>query len=139
MGISFFPNITLSILPEILQRNYDYFVLDMGVLNPNTALEFSRCHQQFLVGSLSIWKQDKTLEKLEQLQKTTKINQERVSFLGNPIIKESLFSKKFNGFSKVISVPFIKNPFQIASKDFVFYESLLERSFSIPRVLTFYD
>ena len=106
----------------------------MGVLNPNTALEFSRCHQQFLVGDLSIWKRENTIEKLEQLLKTIKINQEHIVFLANPMIKESLFSKKFNAFSKVISVPFIKNPFQIASKDFVFFESLLERSFSIPQL-----
>ena len=118
MGITFFTRISLSRLPEILQRNYDYFILDMGVLNPNTAYEFSRCDQQFLVGSLSIWRKEKTFEKLEQLLKTTNIYQERVVFLGNPMIKESMYSGKLKAFFRVISVPFIKNPFRIASNDF---------------------
>ena len=128
MGITFFPNVTLARLPEILQKRFDYFVLDMGILNTNTAYEFSRCQKQFLVGSMSLWKQEKTVKNLEQLQKITNMNQEHMVFLGNPMIKESLCSGRFKAFSKVISVPFIENPFQIASKDFSFFESLLERN-----------
>lgn len=125
MGITFFPEITLSTLPEILQKDFDYFVLDMGILNPYTAYEFSRCHIQYIVGDFSLWKKEKTLHHLEQLIKNSKINQEQVILLENPMIKESIRSEPLKVFSKIIPVPFISNPFQIASKDFVFYESLL--------------
>lgn len=128
MGIRFFPKVTLSQLTTILQKNFDYFILDMGILNANTAYEFSRCHYKFIVGSFSIWKKEKTLNKLEQSLKTTNINREQVVILGNPMIKESLCSGRFKAFSKVISTPFIKNPFQIPSRDFLFYENLLERN-----------
>ena len=126
MGICFFPEITLSSLPEILQKDFEYFVLDMGILNPYTAYEFSRCHMQYMVGDFSIWKKEKTLHCLEQLLKINKINQEQVILLENPKIKESIRSEPLKGFSKRLSVPFIKNPFRIASNDFIFYESMLE-------------
>ncbi len=128
MGIDFYSHVTLTRLSEILQKKYDYFVLDIGILNPNTAYEFSRCNRQFIVTDLSIWKRERTLEKLEQLCNTITLNQERVVLLGNSIMKESVHSNTFKFFSKVISIPFIPNPFQIASYDFMFYESLIERN-----------
>ena len=81
MGICMFPEITLSSLPEILQKDFDYFVLDMGILNPYTAYEFSRCHMQYIVGDFSLWKKAKTLHSLEQLLKSININQEKVILL----------------------------------------------------------
>jgi hypothetical protein len=125
MGICFFPEITLSTLPEILQKDFDYFVLDMGILNPYTAYEFSRCHMQYMVGDFSLWKKEKTLHHLEQLLKHNIIKQEQVILLENPKIKESFPSKSVKGFSQKITVPFISNPFQIASNEFVFYENML--------------
>lgn len=128
MGIVFYSQVTLTRLSEILQKNYDYFILDMGILNPNTAYEFSRCNRQFIVADLAIWKRKRTLEKLKQLQNTITLNQERVVLLGNAMLKESIPFSTFSFFSKVISIPFIPNPFQIASYDFTFYESLIERN-----------
>jgi hypothetical protein len=125
MGICFFPEITLSTLPEILQKDFDYFVLDMGILNPYTAYEFSRCHMQYMVGDFSLWKKEKTLHHLEQLLKHNIIKQEQVILLLNPTIKESYPSGPVKGFLKRITVPFIPNPFQIASSEFAFYEKVL--------------
>ena len=125
MGICFFPEITLSSLPEILQEDFEYFVLDMGILNPYTAYEFSKCHMQYMVGDFSLWKKEKTLCSLEQLLKHNIIKQEQVILLENPMIKESIHFQATQRFSKNIGVPFIPNPFQIASRDFFFYENLL--------------
>jgi hypothetical protein len=125
MGICFFPETTLSSLPDLLQKDFEYFVLDMGILNPYTAYEFSRCHMQYMVGDFSLWKKEQTLHSLEQLLKINKINQEQVILLENPKIKESFPSKSVKGFSQKITVPFISNPFQIASNEFVFYENML--------------
>ena len=80
---------------------------------------------QYMVGDFSLWKKEKTLHNLEQLIKSNNINQEQVILLENPQIKESFCSKSVKGFSKKIAVPFIPNPFQIASNDFVFYENML--------------
>lgn len=124
-GIHFFPEVTLSSLPEILQKDFEYFVLDMGILNPYTAYEFSRCHMQYMVGDFSLWKKEKTLHNLEQLIKLNNISKEQVILLENPKIKESLCFQSVQGFSRKITVPFISNPFRIASNEFVFYENML--------------
>ena len=65
MGIALFPNATPSSLSGILQMDFEYFILDMGVLNTYTAEAFSRCDKQYLVGSLNSWKRQKTLEKVK--------------------------------------------------------------------------
>ena len=39
-GIVFYPNTTVTSLPEILRKDYRYFILDMGVLTTYTANEF---------------------------------------------------------------------------------------------------
>lgn len=115
-------------LPDLLQREYDYFILDMGILNQHTAQEFARCHKKYIVADCSPWKVEQSIQNLEHLIKQKYINQEQVIILGNPMKKESIYSGILKNFSKFISVPHIKNPFQIASVDFVFYEQMLSEN-----------
>lgn len=123
-GIDFFPCVTVTSLSEILNKNYDFFILDMGVLNVYTAREFSKCDKQFLVCSLSKWKKHQTMEKLNQLFQQTNLNQRRVTILDN------LHSKKSTSFSMLdnrITIPFIPNPFQIETNLFCVFHRILER------------
>ena len=126
LGITFFPNITLMKLSDILQTDFEYFILDMGVLNTYTVSEFNRCHKQFMVGNLCKWKSEKTKKSLEQLMKNTTIHPEYITFLGNPFIKESLNSNLFSSFLRVLPFPYVKNPFQITSEEFSICEVLIE-------------
>lgn len=126
-GFHIFPQTTISALPEILRMNYDYLIFDYGVLNPNIAQEFSRCDYQYLIGDLSNWKKTITLEKSEQYINKKIIKPEYVTFLGNPLIKESHCCRFLSSFYQVYSVPYIKNPFRITSEDFIFYESIFKR------------
>ena len=126
MGIALFPNATLSSLPAILQMDFEYFILDMGVLNTYTAEQFSHCHKQFIVGSLNSWKKEKTLEKIELLRKNKMIDQDMVTFIRVSNEKESTFSFFSKPFSKIVDAPYIPNPFQISFDSFGFYETLLK-------------
>lgn len=124
LGIDFFPCVTVTSLSEILNKNYDYYILDMGVLNVYTAREFTKCDKQFLVCSLSKWKQQQTLEKLNQLFQQTCLYPGRVTILDNLQAKKSTF---FSKFENRISIPFIPNPFQIETNLFCVFHRILER------------
>lgn len=125
MGISFFPAMTITSLPEVLNADYAYFILDMGILNTYTAKEFAKCNKQFLVCSLSKWRKPHALEKIAQFLKNNYINQEHVTVLANGTMKKStsMISPKIK--CRYCALPFIENPFQLATTDFAFFHHLL--------------
>lgn len=123
--MDFFPCITVASLSEILCKKYDYFILDMGVLNAYTAQEFSKCDKQFLVCSLCKWKKTQTEEKLRQLYHQTYIHQECVTVLDNLQGKKSTPSILFD---HRIPIPFISNPFHLEPDLFHVFYRMLERN-----------
>lgn len=113
MGIAIFPHKTFTSLPEILYMDYDYFILDMGILNSYSVKEFAKFEKQFLVCSLSKWKERKTTEKLCRLLETTYVLPEHITILSNCSKKESYIKVSPETSMPVISIPFIQNPFQL--------------------------
>lgn len=125
LGIDFFPCVTVTSLSEILSKKYDYFILDMGVLNIYTAQEFSKCDKQFLVCSLCKWKKAQTKEKLNHLYNQTYIHQECVTVLDNLQVRKSIISTLFEN---RIPIPFILNPFHLEPDLFRVFYQMLERN-----------
>lgn len=115
-GIVFYPNTTVTSLPEILHEDYRYFVLDMGVLNTYTTNEFLRCDKPFLVCSPREWRYSQIEEKTEKLFKNLQ-NQNCIRVLLNLCEKESK-SFVFSRNCERISFPYIENPFQIEPSHF---------------------
>lgn len=114
-GIHIFPSTKVTSLSEILNRDYDYFILDMGVLTNYTASELLKCNKQFLIGDFSIWKQRGTLSKMEDLFQNTSLKKENVMILKN-------FTNESTGLSlakyHTKSLPFFQNPFQLNVTEF---------------------
>ncbi len=125
IGIHVFPCTTFTSLPEILRMEFDYFILDMGVLNTYTAKEFFKFEKQFLVCSLSKWKQKQTLAKLEQLLKENYIQSGCLVVLSTSNIKESHIPISNRLHLKIGSIPFISNPFQLHPEFFTFLQKLI--------------
>jgi len=128
MGFDIYPHTTVTSLWEILSLNYDYFILDMGVLNTYTAKEFSKCDQRFFVCSLCKWKKQETMQKFEKLCHQTYIPQEHVTVLNNLAMKESIISPFPFASIKSIAFPFIPNPFQLKPDTFHVFHQILERN-----------
>lgn len=114
-GIDIFPNTSVTSLSEILGFNYQYFILDMGVLNTHTTQEFLRCDKPLLVCSPSKWKLPHAKEKIETLFSNQNI-QQRVTLVMN-FREESNFSC-FSNMHRQVSFPYLENPFQINSRHF---------------------
>lgn len=125
-GFYVFPSTTFTSLPEILHMKFDYFILDMGVLNTYTAREFFKCEKQFLVCSLSKWKRKQTITKLEQLLKDNYIHSGSLVVLSTSSIEESHIPISNRLSFNIRSVPFLANPFQLKPEFFAFFGKLLE-------------
>lgn len=131
-GIHFFPFTTITSLSDIYRMDFDYYVLDMGVLNAFTAEEFSKCHQQFLVCSLSEWKKSLSLEKIAEFIQKNYIHQEYVTVLGNVDIKKSKLAISSNIKCNYLVLPFLENPFRLVTDSFTVLNQLCERRMIIP-------
>ena len=121
-GIHIYPSTKVTSLSEILNRDYDFFVLDLGVLTSYTAPELSKCQKQFIVGDFCEWKKNSTLSKIKDLFQNTCLNREKIMILKNYTSKSTcLFSLGYH--EKV--VPFFENPFQLTVTSFNAVTNLL--------------
>lgn len=124
-GIDFFPNISVTSLTNVLNYDYSYFILDMGVLNTYTIKEFFRCDKQFLICSPSKWKLPFAKEKIETLFKNHNV-QNHVTVIMNLSEKTSTFSI-FSILHRCVSFTYLENPFQIKPSHFHVISQILER------------
>ena len=122
-GISFFPNASVTSLTEILRSDFEYFILDMGVLNLHMLQEFLRCDKSFLICSPGKWRLCETQEKIDLLLKNQS-DQNQVTVIMNLCEKESKGQLAF---------PYLKNPFQLQPRYFHVFSQILERNYSYTR------
>ena len=123
-GIVFYPNISVTSLPEILHKNYQYYILDMGVLNTYTVTEFLRSDKPFLICSQSKWRFAHINEKIEHLfQYEQKKN--CIRLIMNLSEQESNFPH-FSSFCEQFPFPYIPNPFRLEPKNFHAISRLLK-------------
>lgn len=114
-GIVFFPNTPVTALADILQKDYRYFILDIGVLNMYTTTDFLRCDKSFLVCSPSKWRASEFEEKSQKLFQNQQQN--CIQLIMNLQEKESnltIFSKH----TKALCFPYLSNPFQLEPMHF---------------------
>lgn len=128
LGITFFPCVTVTSLSEILSLKFDYFVLDIGVVNAHTEKTFFSCDTRFLVCSLSKWKAHKTKAKLENLFQQNKNYRANVTVLNNLAMKNYYFPAISHLSLCIISFPFIPNPFHLKPDVFHVFHQFLERN-----------
>ena len=121
IGIRIFPCITVTSLSEILALDFDYFVLDMGILNTYTSKEFFKCNKRFIVSSLCKWKKEYHLEKMKSLHSKSNQTEKDVTIICNLCTKKSSPS--------MISFPFIENPFHLKPSVFHAFYQILERQY----------
>lgn len=108
MGIHIFPSMKVTSLSMILNMNFDYFILDMGVLTNYTAVELSKCHKQFLVCNFCAWKKHMHIKKIDELLKNKILNKKCLTLLSiNKSTNQNSLSLPMHHF------PFIENPFQL--------------------------
>lgn len=114
-GIHMYPSTKVTSLNEILNRDFDCFILDMGVLTSYTAMEFSKCHKQFLVCDFSPWKKHLSLSKLKDLFQNSSINRENIMLL-------KTFENKSTGLldlkKNTQAFPLLTNPFHLSVTEF---------------------
>jgi hypothetical protein len=114
-GIVFYPNTPVTALTEILQKDYRYFILDIGVLNTYTTTDFLRCDKSFLICSPSKWRSTQLEEKTQQLFQNQQQN--CIQLIMNLTEKGSNFTF-FPKSQNLHYFPYLSNPFHLEPKHF---------------------
>ena len=119
-GVDYYPRISDSRIPELLNQGYDYLILDVGALDEANVPEFLRCDRKLVLGSLATWK----LWKYEAFfQHFDSINLgEGFDFLVQMGMYEH--ARRFSRAHHITmsQIPFIQNPFRIEKELFPFLE-----------------
>ncbi|WP_022748153.1 hypothetical protein [Lachnobacterium bovis] len=134
LNIDFYPNVLFRDLINIRSKQYNFFIVDMGVLNQNILSEFLRHDVHFVIGYsnkikastfnnyidfiLSPYDIEKSSSK-SALLKNTKTT--LLSNLGLPNDIKS-FSKQYH--YSLNSIPFFFNPFHLTSAEWKFFQDL---------------
>lgn len=124
-GVDYYPAMTCSRLPSLINSGYDYLILDLGTPADDSILnEFLRCDKKLLLGSLSPWRKRCYGNFLSEFLQTNQ-NHGNFVYLALFGIKDDLiaFSHQYHIFMQ--GVPFIANPFQLEKTHFSFLEHLI--------------
>lgn len=128
LGIDFYSAVTLDDLSSLLQEKYDYLVLDFGVTNQYTNLEFMRCDLKLAICDLSSWHKSDLISFTHNYLNNMR---ENIIFLGNPDkINQNSSTYEYNRVikTKILRIPFFENPFQLTSQYFGFLKKITERN-----------
>lgn len=123
--ITFFPNVTVTSLAEILRGDFSYFILDMGIISTYTVQEFLRCNKPILVCSPCTWRYPQMKKKIEKIFNDISY-QNQMTVVLNLCEKESQFPI-FLKQCRQMKFPYLPNPFQIEPKHFCAISQILER------------
>lgn len=55
-GVSYYPNLSMKEIPLVLNKGYEVVIFDMGSTFYRIRMEFLRCREKIIIGSLSPWR-----------------------------------------------------------------------------------
>ena len=122
-GVDYYPNVTASEVPTLLNLGYDCLILDVGALDEGLLSEFLRCDRKLILGSLAPWKSWKYEAFFQKITDDINLGE------GFDYLVQTGSTKELASFSKTHHikmqvVPFIKNPFHIEKELFPFLGAL---------------
>lgn len=122
-NVDYYPAVTAEEIPPLLNRGYDFLILDAGTFNEHMLSEFLRCDRKLILGSLAPWKAWKYEACLQKLTDHINLGEGFDYLVQTGCTKEAAsFSKTYH--INMQAVPFIKNPFHIEKELFPFLGAL---------------
>ena len=122
--VDYYPNVACEHVPMLLNRGYEYLILDLGSSPEAKKSEFLRCDIKLVLGSLAPWK----IPYYKNFMKEYCFGDQNgpciLYFVQSGSRKTTaLFSKEYH--ISMQSIPFIKNPFQIEKELFPFLQNVV--------------
>lgn len=123
-GVDYYPAVSNGDLGYILNMDYEYTIIDLGVDSRKAREELMRCNGKLIVGSLSAWRKSEYYDYIDRLEKHTG-DLDMYTFLA--LFGDKIEIKKCRRTFKiqVKGIPFIANPFCIDEKEIPFLQSLI--------------
>lgn len=122
-GVSYFTDICVGNIPEIMNSRYDAFVLDLGADYETAREEFLRCDRKIVVGSISPWKAFAYEHFLNTITATENYEAWEFLVLFANVLDKKRLQKRYGMY--MISIPWIENPFCLKQEDMQFLQKII--------------
>ena len=122
-GVDYYPRLSGSEIPVLLNQGYQYLIMDTGSLGEANESEFLRCDRKLVLGNLSPWKRWK-YEAFFQHFHSINLG-EGFDFLVQTGVNENVLHFSKTHHIAISQIPFIQNPFRIEKELFPFLERRL--------------
>lgn len=133
LNIDFYPNVIYRDLINIISHKYDFFIIDMGVLNQNSLAEFLRQDARFIIGYSNRIKAPTynnyinfilSPYDIEENNKNKILKNTNTTLLSNLGLSDDIktFSKQYH--CSLNSIPFFFNPFHLTSAEWNFFQDM---------------
>lgn len=122
--MDYYPHVKSEEIPTLMNRRYDYLILDMGSQNEADLSEFLRCNRKLVLGSLAPWKVQSYLAFFDQFHHICNVRKDFCYFSQWGSEKDNRTFSKAHHIS-MQNIPFIRNPFCIEKQLFLFFDGLL--------------
>lgn len=123
-GVDYYPHVSDSMIPALLNQGYDYLILDIGSIKEADYSEFLRCDRKLVVGSVAPWKLWRYEEFFRQFVNSQNLGEGFHYLLQMGTWADTSHFIKSHHIS-MVPIPFIKNPFRLEKELFLFLEELL--------------
>lgn len=115
--VDYYPAVSESDVPELLNLGYDYLILDIGTQDEGAFSEFLRCDRKLVLGSLSAWKAWKYEAFFQRIEDNINLR-EGMDYLVQTGSRQEILRFSKTHHIHMQPVPFIKNPFSIEKELF---------------------
>lgn len=123
--IDFYPDVTFLNLQNILGKGYDFYIFDMGVINPNTLPALAHTDYCLVYGSISSWRSELYHDYIINNIPEISNYQKKIAYLACGCSKRNLANFRRQYQLRPLPVPSLDNPFQFTSQDWEKMEDLV--------------
>lgn len=121
-GVTYFRNVSENEVAEILNRDFEYYILDLGIEFEQNKKEFLRSDLKFVIGSLAEWRIDNLFN---FHKKTSRFHgSDTFSYLIVFGIKKEIKELKKELDMNVIEIPYEPDPFLLSKNSLKYFHKL---------------
>lgn len=124
-GIDYYSRTDENRLLYIMNKDYEYIIIDLGNVASGIKSELLRCNEKIIIGSGALWKKQKFVNTVRELKKVP--NSERWNYCICCSDKETQKNIENEAEISVKNIPYMPEAFYVDSSNFNFFESLLKK------------
>lgn len=123
-GISCYPNFMKNGIADVINRDYEIVIFDMGSNYYRTRTELLRCNQKVILGSLSPWRKTEYIRFVTEVMGEDRNVRNMIFLTQNGMKKDKKDFKKTTG-QTVYPIPYLPEPMLVDKSQCEFFDRFI--------------